>query len=44
MDIGVWMGNNTVGTPAYMGALATASEHAGFDSLWVSDHVVWPRE
>jgi probable F420-dependent oxidoreductase len=44
MDIGVWMGNNTVGTPAYMGSLATASEDAGFDSLWVSDHVVWPRD
>lgn len=44
MDVGVWAGNTTVATPQYMGEVAEAAERLGFDSLWVSDHVVWPKE
>jgi probable F420-dependent oxidoreductase len=44
MDMGVWTGNTTVASAEYMGPLADAAEVLGYDSIWVSDHVVWPKQ
>ena len=44
MDLGVWIGNTTVGTGEYMVSVAKTAEDLGFDSVWLSDHVLWPEE
>jgi probable F420-dependent oxidoreductase len=43
MEIGIWSGNNTVATGHYLVDVAQAADRLGFDSIWVSDHVIWPE-
>ncbi len=45
MKIGMWYaGVVTFSTPRGAGALASAAESAGFESLWTGDHIVIPVE
>jgi probable F420-dependent oxidoreductase len=43
MELGIWSGNNTIATGEYLVDVAQAADRLGFDSIWVSDHVVWPE-
>ena len=43
LQIGVKLPHTGAADPASLPARARALEEAGFDSLWVSDHVVMPR-
>jgi probable F420-dependent oxidoreductase len=44
MEIGLWVGNTTVGTGDYMVSVARTAEDLGFDSVWMSDHLLWPEQ
>lgn len=44
MQLGLSVGNTTVGTAEFLGGTAATAEDLGFDSIWVADHVVWPVE
>jgi probable F420-dependent oxidoreductase len=45
MQIGVWLPNcRHLATPEIIRGTAVMAEQLGFDSVWVSDHVVVPRE
>src|SRR5207244_12900857 len=45
MDVGVWIPNcRHLATPGVIRTTAVRAEELGYDSVWVSDHVVVPRE
>ena len=45
MEVGVWIPNcRHLATPAIIRTTAVRAEQLGYDSAWVSDHVVVPRE
>jgi probable F420-dependent oxidoreductase len=45
MDVGVWIPNcRHLATPEIIRTAAVRAEQLGYDSAWVSDHVVVPRE
>jgi alkanesulfonate monooxygenase SsuD/methylene tetrahydromethanopterin reductase-like flavin-dependent oxidoreductase (luciferase family) len=45
MDVGVWIPNcRHLATPDIIRTTAVRAEQLGYDSAWVSDHVVVPRE
>src|SRR5881227_4095185 len=45
MNVGVWIPNcRHLATPEIIRSAAVRAEQLGYDSVWVSDHVVVPRE
>src|SRR2546422_9943144 len=44
MNVGVWIPNcRHLATPEIIRSTAVRAEHLGYDSIWVSDHVVVPH-
>src|SRR2546425_579450 len=44
MNVGVWIPNcRYLATPEIIRSTAVRAEHLGYDSIWVSDHVVVPH-